>query len=1568
MQTENYHQDYVFKKLSLISESNQEFESLVALLASILRDLNALFELTQKGSAWRDLFQEVLTSLDTDNASIRRFQHKLLNFTLFEARKLVVSPSVNLSSERIKCLYAIRGLIVLWHLDHDQKIPLILSGQLEILFKAQSNEALSLIQNLSVELESLVNLNEQYPPTHKWFKFISTLIHCLQDVEIGPKINQKSRHTTFSIEQKPIGSSANASEAAEHVSGNKRTYTVIHETGDLLRYNFAGLSRLFRKDFSGIPNLFKHYHPDELQQFMPAVVKNYLINHDEIAFVLLLCLIFRCHVSRFHLISLCPNKDSNIWLDLDDGFLVWNRQALIKKNDEVEPVKIPLPVELTHELRTKFQQDKNAKDLGELFGDRLPVLKKQVRKFTFTNSISSHKAFITRLHFSYGRFVLHLCKDEVYAAAIAVDFSLGVTANFNYVVLDPTRINNICEDVYRRLGFSGEFLNPVTIAVGSSQGQDINKVVKILNRYLENAQIAFSEIHNRSNLNQLILAHNKIVLSLTLLIAITCGLRRAREYSICNHTLDIKNGLTLVTDKASTEYLTCRVIPIPDLTRKWLVFYKNWLKSLAQRMSGKSKQICAAIASISDSECCLGGIPLLFYFHRGKIKPVGSKHIHLIVQKEGLESNLGRHFLDRILRNSLGSMLLNAHAGRANLGQESFGMRSALALTDAIRELKDATDKELTALNVLLPPQNAPVRYSKSNLTKPYHPYAWQKLFKWKNQLGEACPYGELTLVNARNFERLIEYWVSSDLKKDIGQLAISLILMDGVVHEEEVLAALEQLIHGRILEIGDDYFVDIDTPALGIRRVNLSSITLCLINAVVVSEDPLSEAVVRLKIENAISQLFSAVGLSAKKSLKAVAEMAEDFYSVRVPGALREWMCGRQHGRTLRPETLIRHQLQLKERLSELGAAKPRKGKVRSDQAVVNALNEACDKEKNKDSNPLRMKKLASVLEGMDGAFFSLADNILARYAWFLSSQCPKIKSPTSVRTHFYGVKQLVQNICLDIEDLDEINAIDWQEVATNFLGDETDERRVASLNYLLRLFKQPEIKSLKKDEARASRTYSEFPSTAEVELAIKLIDENEHLNEYQKLAALMLRLMALAPLRAEDIASLRVCDVFIGESSFIVITSAATGSRKSDNANRVLFLTDPDLVSQLKALQKIRIALSSETIPTTSLFGSTEQLRSFEGTEELLSIIADALRCATGSNFVRPHSLRSKYLSEKFRDALMPQNKTVDALRQRNILYEISVTAGHADPDVSIKNYVCDFNLIRRSWVDKLILGELKPSAKFLASISSCGYEAWRKRLQRNFFLADLNKEFKTESNPKLKLRIHDLAQSHQMNNYEYELVTDKESESVNLETQTAQFVACLLLGMEKDAAAAYINIPNEALKDIESNFNIFVAHKGSDFFTELKAGYERFKVGEIFVRLAQYFGLWAIDAAQAAHLLRLLPSQMEKPLVISIKDIPFTLEFLSPRLQRAGFNLTVLIPDVNTQVNSEMTAQLNRMGVRRVEKSSRRNFAAKGQYMALFRESGNMNPTHLCQKITNFEINIFMLAFLIKNNIKG
>lgn len=245
-------------------------------------------------------------------------------------------------------------------------------------------------------------------------------------------------------------------------------------------------------------------------------------------------------------------------------------------------------------------------------------------------------------------------------------------------------------------------------------------------------------------------------------------------------------------------------------------------------------------------------------------------------------------------------------------------------------------------------------------------------------------------------------------------------------------------------------------------------------------------------------------------------------------------------------------------------------------------------------------------------------------------------------------------------------------------------------------------------------------------------------------------------------------------------------------------------------------------------------------------------------------------------------------------------------------------------------------------------------------------MNVIFQSDVTTQLKIRINDLIITHELYAFEYEL--SSKSKPIDNQILTSQFLASVLLGMSNDVAASYVNIPNLMTQKIEINLNIFSAHKGGEFFTTLSVDYQRFKVGEAFINIAQHFGLWMMGSIQSAQLLKLIPLQVEKPWTANINDIPFILEFISPRLQKAGFVLTVLIPTTNTPEDNKKTLALNRLGVRRVDKLPRRHFMARDQLMILFKKSGNADQSNLNQKITNFEINIFMLSFLMKHHTQG
>src|SRR5450830_1478457 len=182
-------QDYAFKNLSVVADCNQEYGNLVALLSSVLEDFKALYEISGKSYKWHNLLQNTLTTLNLNDETIERFRHELMSFTKFEVKKLIVAPSLKLQADRIKYLYAVRALIILWHLNNSKKIPSSLLDQLDTIFKAKKSEDEIIVQNLCIDVHQLVKFQESFTPTHKWFKFLSAVIIALQSLENEPSSN-----------------------------------------------------------------------------------------------------------------------------------------------------------------------------------------------------------------------------------------------------------------------------------------------------------------------------------------------------------------------------------------------------------------------------------------------------------------------------------------------------------------------------------------------------------------------------------------------------------------------------------------------------------------------------------------------------------------------------------------------------------------------------------------------------------------------------------------------------------------------------------------------------------------------------------------------------------------------------------------------------------------------------------------------------------------------------------------------------------------------------------------------------------------------------------------------------------------------------------------------------------------------------------------------------------------------------------------------------------------------------------------------------------------------------------
>lgn len=1289
---------------------NKKYQSI--LFYHLLREFRIFSKVSGTGASSLNLLEADGSFLKEDDSNLANATLKLKEEKNLSSAGLIIQPDPKLATATVRTLVSIRGSLLAYHYFTGAIFPRQLARSLKEYFISKTQGANDFASNLSLDVEDLLNLQTNFEADSAQFKFLTSTIKALQFFNKEITQNEGPSDPVTELEFQPSIGDHHPSTLPKSAIQN------AIKTNNLLAYHLSQKGFTSRTQNSGINNLYGDYHPKELSFEIKNAYRIYSESPTEVGLCYLLCFFLRVHVSRLNMLTF-KDEGTAIWLDVERGQLCWNRATLIGIKNEESIVRVPLPVELVKAIQSK--QSPEHTNLSQIFKTPLKQLRKDVKAYPWKISKSSHKPFLTRLYSAYGRYVLDVCHDENYAAAITADFTIGVTSNFNYAVLKADRINHICNQVYREFGFSGEFLCQLSEDVGSKMGLQSDQAIELIKTHLNSAINAHRLVHNRSKLKDLEKAHNQIVSTVVILLAAFLGLRKAREYSLVNHTIDLNAGLALLNDKASTRYLSSRLVPLPSIVIEWLHFYKSWLHSLAGRLASIDRRLSRDIASLTSKACTIGQIPLLFYIDGRQVKSISSKHTSLFLKNTGFASNFGRHLIDKLIRDEAGSVLINAFSGRASPGQEAYGERSGLSVSHACQQLREILDSKVEPLALPSPPSKTfKLLKLKQHRRLGYRSISWKRVVHKKiAKYDERCPFHERTLLHRQYFEHIVEAWFSRQPTKNVGNLIISLVICDGVLHPEELACAVNVLLSGTIYLVDKLYFIDVNTDSLGIRRVQLSAITIQLMSDLAQS---LNESIkdIGLAVMPDLTSLISGTPLSGLAlNLNKFLEIARDFYSVSLPGPIREWLAGSQHCRTLYPIAFARHQLNLSEKMQETQSHFRQRSKLKGHSLIQDLLKQATNKQLERDSNKNRLTALASALEDQWQLFQNVHDFALARYIHYLCTQCPDVKAASTVEKYYYIVKFLLAQVVESIEVEDDLLEVDWENsLKSDVTSGSTDKK--PAINYFFRLYGLPEIGRNGVDPAVASRRYIDTPSEDEIKRAILSL-QNVKFTPWQQQSATILRLMSYVPLRAEDVIHLRNIDVVsVEEDTCIVITHAAGGTKKSRNADRVIFLDQENAraLNRIK-LQKLGVAPDTDR---EGLFKSPDSDQPFGGVDELLNQIDLALKDVSGSAQLSPHSLRGKVLNSRYAELLKPHPNISNALQLRNCLYELSAVAGHADPNVTIKNYVHCFDTLRRQWVDYLVLDKYHTNPKFLSGLLGIKLDAATKKKQRNFEFSKL------------------------------------------------------------------------------------------------------------------------------------------------------------------------------------------------------------------------------------------------------
>ena len=1228
-----------------------------------------------------------------------------------------------LSSDQQKAVRSIRGLITLKLLSGREQITSTLADEIRRWLVGKGPDGLAL---QDINTKKLLEIRKTFSVEGATAKLLTFLITALEANLKDP----------FETVNRP--SSIVSCDPVDYLDDEFETVQItasdLKDPMDPLRGFLAESGIAGVRIFSGVL-LYHGMLPVELELTIPKLIDLWRSeNQDEVA-ASLLTLFTRVHPSGFPEVPLTVEEGAGLWVDVELGRVCWNLDEAISSHSKDNPfqlssndryVSIPLPLEVAEDLRRRREIAGNPKSLAELFPQDLEGLARSTKSMLRELALSSHRPTLSRLSRSWARYVLSVCNDEAYASAIGIDFTVGTSANFNYLLILGSRVGEILRTAYRKIGFSGELDGGEIKDIGSLWIPEETQVAALVQTAMSEVSQLVRCLPRRISKETLKETHNIISVHIYSILKFMLGGRELTEETITKSRIDLCSGLVLNTDKRTAPYNERRIACLAPTLLRWLETYLAWLKLVAYRLRGEDRTRSFAIASIFDRNLDGDKHPLFFRFSDGgRVVALGSEDLSRAYVKFGIKNNGGRHFLDFLFRNSgLDSADIMGWMGRANPGQETFGSWSAAVPLESASSCAEVIERWLQKLTLPQPPDLNPRPLTKNRQQKVsslYLPRLLQSNPGWTscNNLGpvEPCPFDDDTIKLSSIFLVLFQAWRNNAPPDGWLGLGLSLVFEDGVMHPQELNGTLQEFKKGTVYWHDRLYFVDCKPEVLGIRRVWLSEVTDRLLFQMQASPNGLVS--VDSLNDEANQYLEKIIPEAQGKGLHFIISCAAAFRSLRMPGLLFGWVRGFRFARTSRPEMVARHLLGVTE-IPKFDT-RHRKRRQRSLNEVLRALSRAGRKVQNGWSHGRALAGLKNYLNSIYLEFDQTSLEALA--IGYLMHLCTVQKNISTVVRYQIGARRFLEKAAEAIEK-SGFNQVDWKSLVSICLVEggsvpmESPER--TAINHALEWLGIDARVYQRTGPPPSALQYAEIPSDREGEIAITHLRERQvTVGDDWHRAATALKLLFAHPHRWDGVASLRLCDLALDvKHPHLVITWEAGGNLKSGNAPRVLQLDDDGLIENLKVICAQRTARFPDD-RLAPVFGDDDDPRSNVASHRIHHLVGEALYHATGSPVIRPHDTRDAVITRGIQSLLDvdARERNGQTLRLRQGMFQITAQAGQSAPDIPMGNYGHDFDVHRRRWITKINDGMNCPySPAFLSKVTGIPAATYRKRISRH------------------------------------------------------------------------------------------------------------------------------------------------------------------------------------------------------------------------------------------------------------
>jgi len=1265
-------EDFTRELMVRLQNVMQISKSSVGLLFASVQTFNDLHKLHGFGlnlGDWSIHLSQVIQNLkQNSDFETDRLQAKTIKNPVLKV--LLLNPSPEYNSVQKDWVLAIRGLVLIQAMVVNKKPSTQLTAGLTKLFAKNPAYENIVDLNLTAIKEYVPNNNQQ---DHE--AFLSTLQKLFSKpwVDLERLVSPKDDHV-IQTNKSPKGGHTIKQELLE-VPKNIKEDDEQQFKLDLINYITYVQQFMGEKQNVGLIERYEYVQNFEIEKIIPEVVED-LKNPDlsKIAVATLLTFHLHCRPERFRLIALESTPETTAWLDIRGGCFCWSLNALIGRNSKDPENKIsvciPLPEEIvSYLIRLYHRHQETTENLAGLFGCDMTELDTECKQYLRNKGLTSHRLTLSRLETSYSRYVLAHTSDEVYAAAIGLDFCIGTTSNFNYCVLRGSRLIQVLQSVYGKLGFSKQLL-AVPKDVGSKTGLAYEQVWRLVGSLSIQACDVISNLPRNLTFKNIVETHNNLAQTVGSLLVIFTGHRAAESYTFSAHTIDLESGLCLICDKRVTDYQKVRLVPIPSLIIQWLDLYFSWLESLKYRLSSINKQLALQVEAAINSTSAQSH-PLFFTIINSKIESFSSRDFSKVTKDLNLQTNCGRHFLDYALRDGgLGSAHIMALEGHANLGQEAFGPTSLMSLNQIADETRDVIDQAIDVRKITAPPEFNPRSYDCKNLRMPRIQFKnlLKDKYEVKNKRSAQCPFDEESLESLNSIIKHCQEWIETAGEVGIDDLVYSLTLVDGVASQDELLETINQILDGEIYKLQDRLFVDTVSKKLGIRRIWLSFSTVLISAALAEAKD--------------INQLKLDFNKAQFKSLyQSLVDSVSAHYSVYGSGMLAAWARGEVCSRTARPETLARHHFNSPEK-SNFGFTESNRREVLLDDSIIRkAINRASDTNQNLGTNETRLKHLSAEIDQLlDFQIDEISTLVLTKFTQYLISLQ---MAPSSISRYYNVIRQFLDYFLEEVSELSQLAQINWSEIVQNWqqaerLDADSGPETAAVNHFLTFVDSNIKIKGSLHDLNSAVMEYADFPSLNEISKAFNCIDNDPALDEATRLKVkVMIGLLAQYALRPSEVRNIRLCDVHTADPVHFVITCEAIGKVKTKNANRVLLLKDDQFSTKQNLLQlcDFKTGLPNKAF----LFGDDVDGSTLDGSQLLFNVVRHALSQVAGHD-VSIMSFRHFNVTSDVNCAI--DTAGMDALNDRKVLSVIAANSGHGHARTSLQNYCCDLDRQRHKF----------------------------------------------------------------------------------------------------------------------------------------------------------------------------------------------------------------------------------------------------------------------------------------------